>query len=254
MDANELKNPLLKSEDEHQHLLNPQNIENEEEVGIKIEDKMRNGFITKVFGILLFQFSITGILIFPSVISVSYQKFQQDHYFLVIFTLVASIILAICPLCCNFILRRVPLNYFYLIGFTLCFGYSVSFITSGYSASVVLFAVTLTIITVATLTVYASRTKSDITVYGGVLYVCLMLIIFGSILTCLFRIPLFDLILTVLSLVLFSIYLIYDIQLLLGNKKNKFSEDDYILAAMNIYLDIMNIFLEILRLIGGKNN
>lgn len=250
MEANELNNPLLKTEDEHHRLLNQRNQFTEEEVELKIEDKMRNGFITKVFGILLFQISITGLLILPSVISSSYQQFQQTHYYLVFFALMLSIVLVLCPLCCGFILQRVPLNYIYLFAFTLCFGYSVSYITSGYSASVVLFAVALTLVTVATLTVYASRTKSDITVYGGVLYVCLMLIIFGSLLTWVFHIPLFELLLTVLSLVLFSIYLVYDIQLLLGNKQKKFSEDDYILAAMNIYLDVMNIFLEILNLLG----
>jgi len=56
------------------------------------------------------------------------------------------------------------------------------------------------------------------------------------------------------SLLLFSVYLIYDIQLIAGGehkRMNQLSSDDYILAAINIYLDILVIFLELLRLIGG---
>ncbi len=36
------------------------------------------------------------------------------------------------------------------------------------------------------------------------------------------------------------------------NKKFKYSEDDYIIAAINIYLDIILIFLKILELFGDK--
>ena len=39
---------------------------------------------------------------------------------------------------------------------------------------------------------------------------------------------------------IFCIYLIYDVQLVIGDRGRKFSEDDYILAAVNIYLDIVN--------------
>jgi FtsH-binding integral membrane protein len=55
---------------------------------------------------------------------------------------------------------------------------------------------------------------------------------------------------------LFAGYVLYDTQLIIGNKSNKFTEEDYILAAMNLYLDIINIFLEILKLlelIRGNN-
>ena len=44
-------------------------------------------------------------------------------------------------------------------------------------------------------------------------------------------------------------YLIYDVQLRMGNKTHKLNADDYIYAAMNLYLDIINIFLEILNLL-----
>ena len=52
---------------------------------------------------------------------------------------------------------------------------------------------------------------------------------------------------------LFSIYLIVDTQLVIGKHSQLLELDDYILGALLIYLDIIQIFLELLRLMGGRN-
>ena len=67
-------------------------------------------------------------------------------------------------------------------------------------------------------------------------------------------IPLFNILSIYGGLVLFSIYLIYDIQLIVGNKSHQFGEDDYILAALNLYLDIISLFIRILSIVGEKEN
>lgn len=56
----------------------------------------------------------------------------------------------------------------------------------------------------------------------------------------------------VLGLILYSFYLIYDTQLIMGGKRYGLSLDDYVVAAIIIYLDIIMIFLYILSLLGGK--
>jgi protein lifeguard len=49
-----------------------------------------------------------------------------------------------------------------------------------------------------------------------------------------------------------SFFLIYDTQIILGGKhKFKISTEEYIFAAMMLYLDIINLFLYILALLGG---
>lgn len=54
-----------------------------------------------------------------------------------------------------------------------------------------------------------------------------------------------------LGALLFSFYLVYDTQLMLGGKhKYSISPEEYIFAALNLYLDIVNIFLYILQIIG----
>lgn len=65
-----------------------------------------------------------------------------------------------------------------------------------------------------------------------------------------FTVPLAVLLIDICVLVCFALYLVYDVQLIVGNKRIRFEEEDYILAAINLYLDVVNIFLEILRLVN----
>lgn len=57
-----------------------------------------------------------------------------------------------------------------------------------------------------------------------------------------------------LGALIFSFYLVFDTQLMLGGKhKYSISPEEYIFAALNLYLDIVNIFLYILAIVGGSN-
>ena len=59
-----------------------------------------------------------------------------------------------------------------------------------------------------------------------------------------------------LALVALFSFLVHDIQLIVGgkHKKFKFSIDDWVFAALNIYLDILNIFLQLLGSSNSQNN
>ena len=51
---------------------------------------------------------------------------------------------------------------------------------------------------------------------------------------------------------IFSLYIVYDTQLMMGGKhKYSLSPEEYIFAALNIYLDIINLFMYILMIVGA---
>jgi FtsH-binding integral membrane protein len=54
---------------------------------------------------------------------------------------------------------------------------------------------------------------------------------------------------------LFSIFIVYDTQLIVGgkHKKHQFGVDDYVFAALSLYMDIINLFLFILSASGGRD-
>merc|ERR1719343_1370915 len=55
------------------------------------------------------------------------------------------------------------------------------------------------------------------------------------------------------GVLLFTFYIVYDTQLIIGGShKVQFSIDDYCFAALNLYLDVINLFQQILRLLGDQ--
>ena len=56
-----------------------------------------------------------------------------------------------------------------------------------------------------------------------------------------------------LSVQIFSMYLVYDTQIIVGgeHKSYQFDMDDYVLAALVIYLDIINLFILLMQLLQG---
>ena len=56
--------------------------------------------------------------------------------------------------------------------------------------------------------------------------------------------------------VLFGMYIVFDTQMMLGGKhKYAISPEEYIFASLNLYLDIVNLFLYILSILNeGRRN
>lgn len=83
---------------------------------------------------------------------------------------------------------------------------------------------------------------------GGFLFVGLLVVFVFGIIVAFFPGSAADLVYSVCGALLFSLYLIYDTQMMIGGKhKYSISPEEYIFAALNLYLDIINIFLFILR-------
>ena len=54
-----------------------------------------------------------------------------------------------------------------------------------------------------------------------------------------------------LGALVFSLYIVYDTQLMMGGKhKYALSPEEYIFAALNLYLDVVNLFRYVLILVG----
>ena len=55
-----------------------------------------------------------------------------------------------------------------------------------------------------------------------------------------------------LGALLMCFFIVYDTQLMLGGKhKLAIGLDEYVFAALNLYLDIINLFLYLLQILGG---
>jgi FtsH-binding integral membrane protein len=219
---------------------------------------VRKGFIVKTYGILLSQLAITCAFICLSFIPAVKEIVQQNIHsplivsFLIVFVIVTLIVVIVFS-CCRQTARTVPINYILLFSFTLCMSFYCLLFTSFFPPDYVISAALLTFGATVGLTIYAAKTDNDFTFCGAFLFAFLLIIIFSAILFFWVGYIVFILLLGIL---IYSLYIIYDTQLILGNKTFEYNVDDYCLAALNLYIDIIYMFIKILQLIsvlkGGR--
>ena len=218
-------------------------------------------FIRKVYGILTAQFVLTSLMVFlacvPNIwpekqiaVANAYHHFLHSGGLLALF-IVLMLVSIISLVCCG-LDRVVPINYVLLFAFTVSEGWLISIICARTNPRIVLEATCLTTAMVIAITVYAATTKSDFTMCGPILFICLAVFSLTGLFAWAFGFHL-GLLWSLLGVILFSFYLLYDTQLILGGKRCELSEDSYILAAVNLYLDIVMIFVYLLGLLGGSN-
>jgi FtsH-binding integral membrane protein len=127
----------------------------------------------------------------------------------------------------------------------------VAFFTSFFTAKSVILSGLLTLGVVIGLTVYAFNTKENFSYLYSFLYVSLFVFMIVGFFSFLFG-PFFEMIYCIFGVLMFSLWLIYDTQCIMGKIGDVYGIDDYMIAAIDIYLDILNIFVLILRLLGDR--
>ena len=227
--------------------------ENEQNLDSLINAQLRKGFIAKVYSIFIIQILSTSIFIFFAYYSTSFYTLLYDNILFFLLSITLLILCMVITLCYPEYLRKVPHNYIILAIFTLTESYFVASITCEYTPKSVFIVLILTFTSFVTLTIYAIYTKHDITVFGGVLTCLLVLLIVGSFILIFVKIKIMQLIMDIFGVLLFMAYIVYDTQLIVrGDGKFQFSIDDYILASLNLYLDIINLFIYLLSIFGDK--
>jgi FtsH-binding integral membrane protein len=111
-------------------------------------------------------------------------------------------------------------------------------------------AAVLTIGAFGILTLYAFVSRRDFSPWGSFLMVGLWVLIGTMFLTIFFQNAAVDLWLASVTVLLFSGLLVYDTWRL----RNFYGPDEYVGAAVQIYLDLLNIFMAVLRVLGNRRN
>ncbi|XP_076453208.1 protein lifeguard 1-like [Babylonia areolata] len=215
------------------------------------EKSVRLGFIRKVYGILFVQILITALMIALFLYVEPIQDYSQQNPWLFIVGMVVTFVILIILACCPNVRRSYPSNLILLAVFTIFEGFLLGAVSSHYEKDEVLMAVGITAVVSLALTIFAFQTKWDFTMFGGLLFVFIIVLICLGFLCLIIQNRYLSLVYASLGALLFSAYLVFDTQLMLGGKhKYSLSPEEYIFAALNLYLDIINLFLYILSIIG----
>ncbi len=107
----------------------------------------------------------------------------------------------------------------------------------------------LTLSSFGVLSLYAAVSKRDFSAWGSFFIVGLWVLIATSVLNFFFQSAIASLWIAGGTVLVFSGLLVFDTWRLL--RSGQYGPDDYVPAAVNIYLDLLNMFLAILSLLGG---
>lgn len=212
-----------------------------------------SNFLSKVFLWMFIGLMVTfgtGVLVTGNVQALEFIFSTGGYWFLVIAEFITVIVLS------ARIHKMSPMSAkvcFILYSFLSGLTFSSIFITFKVSSIITVFLITAVIMLIFGL--IGARTSIDLSKFGTYLIMILFGIIIASIINIFVGSVNFDIGLTIISLIVFILFIAYDVQkikrLYLLNPDN---ENIAIIGALELYLDFINIFLDLLRLFGSNND
>jgi FtsH-binding integral membrane protein len=196
----------------------------------EMESTLRQQFARKVFGQVSLLLLLTAVISAAALQSsaATQQYLQVQGAWILWFATVVAFGTIFLHFCYPHWYTHVPQKYVLLMVFGSSIGTLCMYATLQYQVYSVCLVASLTISTTVVLCLYASMTKRDCTDMGAALCVGLWLLIALGILQFFFRDRILQLVSAIGGTLLFSLYIIYDMQLILGGKhrKHQFELDD----------------------------
>ena len=231
-----------------------------------IERSIKLGFIRKVYTILATQLALTVAIVMGTI----YMSFETlpngtpdaatmtafgrgvvQNYLIVVLLCFIPLIACLCVL--NSMKNQYPHNFLLLLVFTIIESITlgmmcVIFYAGGYGSEILLaFGITLAIFCV--LTLFTMQSKIDWSFLGPAIFCCLFILIFWSFFQFILAPAAsftFRKLFSLFGAIIFCLFIIYDT----NNIMKHFGVDDYIIAAIELYLDVINLFRYLLLLLA----
>ncbi|XP_043987812.1 protein lifeguard 3-like [Gambusia affinis] len=216
---------------------------------------VRHAFIRKVYLILTvqlaFTFAVVGVFTFVDPVKMFVTQYPAIYWAsFAVFFLVYCILI-----CCKEPRRRFPLNLVLLGIFTVALSYMAGTVSSYYETKAVIIAMGITGVVCIAVTVFCFQTKVDFTSCGGFLCIAAVLLMIIGIVTSIVLsfqyVPWLHMLYAAIGAIIYTLFLVYNTQLLIGNRELAISPEEYIYGALSLYVDIVHIFLFILQVSGA---
>jgi modulator of FtsH protease len=200
-------------------------------------------------------FGLVGLSMIPTciaawLVSLIPMSFYLEHPILTIALFIGNFIISIALMLLASRSRSASTGIIGFFLFATSMGAGIGPVISQYlhlhnGLNIILQAASATGIALFGITAYAQHTKRDFSFMGGFLTGSLLVVILMSFVGMFFHSSIFTLILSSLSAILFMGYILYDVSRIVTG-----GETNYIFAAIGIYLDVLNLFLSLLRIFG----
>lgn len=111
-------------------------------------------------------------------------------------------------------------------------------------AELVTIAAGSTAVIFITLSTIARTTKRDFSFLGKFLFIGVITLLVLSIANMFFHLPMLQLAISAMAVMIFSLYILFDVQQIVNG-----GEGNYVIATLQLYLDIYNLFTNLLQLL-----
>ncbi|KAI3459421.1 hypothetical protein Pfo_016084 [Paulownia fortunei] len=220
--------------------------------GMQENPQLRWGFIRKVYSILCLQLLLTFGVALAMSLTQPVREFLRtsNGLYVMIAIMVVTLILCIMMHCFS---QRHPWNYVLLLLFTIAMACMIGAVSTQKKGQAVLLAAGLTLLVTVALTLFtffAAKRGYDFTFLGPFLLCALLLLMAFGIIRIIFPLGrVGEQVIGCVGALVFSGFIIYDTD----NVIKRFNYDQYIEAAACLFLDIINLFLNLLAILGGRD-
>lgn len=208
---------------------------------------IRHAFIRKVYTILAAQILLTCVISGVIMFNETVNKWVLLHPWALYVSMFAAIGFMIAA---HWKQKQYPINLVFLGLFTVSESYLIGLVSATYDTNVVIQAGLVTAVIFFSLSIFAVQTKWDLTGLAPYLFAALMGLIGFGLVTVFIPSSGAELAYSIIAVILFSGFVLVDTQQIL----TQFDPESEIPAAITLYLDIINLFLNLLRILGNSDD
>ncbi len=146
----------------------------------------------------------------------------------------------------SYVARKPGINMVAMLSFTTVSGLTLGPLLFRVGPTLAAEAFALTALTFASLSLYVVISKKDFSFMSGFLMTGLFVLIFGGILNMFLGSPIMHFVMSGASVMLFSGFILYDT----SNILRYYGTDEYVSATLALYLDVLNLFVALLSILG----
>ncbi|XP_061879117.1 protein lifeguard 1 [Entelurus aequoreus] len=211
------------------------------------QDKaVRRAFVRKVFSILtlqlVFTFTVVSVFTFSDVV----KKAVQYNFYAYISSFCIFAVVAIALSCCQSLSRRHPWNIVSLVIVTISLSYVVGTMASYHDTRAVIITMASTLAISFTIIAFSAQTRYDLSICHGLLLVLAVDLLMFGVFSTFYYSYIAEVCYGSLGALLYALFLMFDCQLMMGLMGHRLDPEEYVTAALMIYLDIMLIFIYLL--------
>lgn len=214
---------------------------------------MKNNIYSRVFLLLflgVFTSFITGYLLSlnPTIV---YNIFQSGIFIvIIIFEFLIALLF-------GFLLNKMSelLTYICYFLYSIMTGFTLSLIFLAYSLKSILLIFLISSLIFLAVAIYGYFSKKDLSKWGIYLFIGLVGIIISSIINIFLSNTVLDLVVSLFGILIFTLYVAYDVNKVIPYAYNLYGPiKGGIYGAFQVYLDFINIFMDLIRIFGDNSD